>query len=160
MKLWVVAVGNKMPSWIDTGFREYAKRIPSELGLNLIEIKPEKRGRTKLSAKTKTQLLANEEKRILAVIPQRCLKVLLDEHGKTYATLPFSQQLAQWIKDGRDIAFIIGGADGVARELKQSADMLLALSAMTFPHGLARILLVEQLYRALSYSNGHPYHRE
>ena len=156
MKLLVVAVGVRMPRWVDEAFAEYAKRMPRSLPLDLFEIRPEPRS----SGKPVAKLLDAERERIDRVLPRGCLRVALDERGREFTT----QQLARWLdarrQDGRDIAFMIGGADGLAPELKSAAELLLRLSAMTLPHGLARVLLAEQLYRALSIIGGHPYHRE
>jgi 23S rRNA (pseudouridine1915-N3)-methyltransferase len=156
MKLLVVAVGLRMPRWVDDAFAEYAKRTPRGLPLELIEIRPEPRA----SGKPVAKLLAAERERVERALPRGCLRVALDERGREFTT----QQLARWLEaqrqDGRDLAFLVGGPDGLAPELKGGAELLLRLSAMTLPHGLARVLLAEQLYRALSIIGGHPYHRE
>ena len=156
MKLLVVAVGHKMPDWIATGFNEYVKRMPREARIELIEIKPEPR----TTGKNVTQIMAAEAQRILGAAPHDALRVVLDERGKQFATKQMAQQMQDWMGGGRDIAFIIGGADGLHETVKGSAQLMLALSAMTLPHGLARVLLVEQLYRAYSLLHNHPYHRE
>ena len=104
--------------------------------------------------------LAAEADRIRAALPARTYKVVLDERGTALATADIARRIARWKQDGVDVAFVIGGADGTARELKQDADLLLSLSPLTLPHGLCRILLAEQLYRAVSLLAGHPYHRE
>jgi 23S rRNA (pseudouridine1915-N3)-methyltransferase len=156
MKLRIIAVGDKMPAWVDAGFAEYAKRLPPEARIELVEIKPEKRG----AGKNTKQILLAEKNRILSALPRNCQCVVLDESGKTVRTTQLAQNLARWMQAGCDVAFIIGGADGLDDEVKAAADMLLSLSALTLPHGLARVVLVEQLYRALSLLNHHPYHRE
>lgn len=155
MKLWIVAVGDKMPAWVGAGFSEYAKRMPPEARVQLIEIKPEKRG----AGKSVQQVLEAEKGRILAALPRNGRRVALDEKGKTLSTVQLAQSLARWMQAGRDVGFVIGGADGLDNEIKASADMWLSLSAMTLPHALARVVLAEQLYRAVSLLHNHPYHR-
>lgn len=155
MKFLVCAVGHKMPQWIATGFQEYAKRMPREAGIGLREIKSERRS----AGKTVEQLLAAEGERIRAVLPSKCRLVALDERGKQWTTGKLADSIDRWIKEGGDIVFLIGGADGLDPVIKNAADEVLALSALTLPHGLARVLLAEQLYRAISLIKGHPYHR-
>jgi 23S rRNA (pseudouridine1915-N3)-methyltransferase len=154
MKLIICAVGHKMPGWITAGFREYAKRMPHEAAIELVEIKPEKRTGLKVE-----QLLDAEAERILAALPHRCRVIAMDERGAQWSTAKLAQSVSTWMKEGGDTVFIIGGADGLAAGIRNSADEVLALSALTLPHALARILLVEQLYRAVSFIKGHPYHR-
>ncbi len=155
MKLWVLAVGHKMPHWIQLGFAEYAKRMPPELALELREIKPEPR-----SSKHNTASLLNAEKqRIEAALPKNARLVVLDEHGQDWTTQQLAQALPSWREDGRDIAFVIGGADGLDSALQQQADVLLRVSSFTLPHAMVRVLLAEQLYRAWSITQQHPYHR-
>lgn len=156
MKLLILAVGNKMPSWIAEGFNEYAKRMPREAKIELVEIKPEPR----TSGKTATQIMEAEAQRIKAVLPAAALCIALDERGATPTTKQLAQQMQDWMRQGRDVAFIIGGADGLHESIKQAAQELLALSAFTLPHGMVRVLLAEQLYRAHSLMHNHPYHRE
>ena len=156
MKLYVIAVGNKMPDWITSGFNEYTKRMPREARIELIELKPESR----TSGKTTAQIMEAEAQRILAALPQNTLRIALDEHGATPTTKQLAQQMQQWLGDGRDVAFIIGGADGLHESVKKAAPQLMALSALTLPHGMVRVLLAEQLYRAHSLLHNHPYHRE
>lgn len=156
MKLWLVTVGHKMPDWITTGFNEYAKRMPREARIELAEIKPEPR----TTGKNVAQIMEAEAQRILAALPQDALRIALDERGTHLTTRQMAQQMQDWLRGGRDVAFIIGGADGLHESVKGSAQQLLALSAMTLPHGLVRILLAEQLYRAHSLLHNHPYHRE
>lgn len=154
MKLYILAVGNKMPDWVVAGFMEYAQRMPREIPIHLIEIKPEKRG-----SKQTEQLLFNESERIQAVLPSACYIAAMDEQGKQFTTAKLAESLVDWMRNGRDVAFIIGGADGLHRDIKSMANEMLALSRLTLPHGLARVLLAEQLYRALSIIRQHPYHR-
>ncbi|MBA2350862.1 MAG: 23S rRNA (pseudouridine(1915)-N(3))-methyltransferase RlmH [Burkholderiales bacterium] len=158
MKLRIIAVGNRMPAWVDAGFAEYAKRMPRSAALELSEIKPEKRGRN-AGNKTAARLLAAERGRIEAVLGTDCYTVALDERGEQLTTAQLAQNVSRWMGSGRDAAFLIGGADGLDAGLKRSAAMLMALSTMTLPHGLARVVLAEQLYRAVSMLGNHPYHR-
>lgn len=161
MKLSVVAVGHRMPGWIDSGFNEYAKRMPREMPLSLIELKPEPR-HDEPSAATVAQIVEKEAQRIEAALHKSAkdtIKVVLDETGKTVTTVQLSQRITGWRDGGRDVAFVIGGADGTAPRLKSGADWLWSLSPLTLPHGLVRVILAEQLYRAVSILNNHPYHR-
>lgn len=158
MKFRIVAVGHKMPAWINAGFTEYVQRMPREARVELIEVKPA--ARTGGSEKSIQQWLAVEADRIRAALPARAYKVVLDERGRTLATADIARRIQRWKQDGVDVVFVIGGADGTARELQQEADMLLSLSPLTLPHGLCRVMLAEQLYRAVSLLAGHPYHRE
>lgn len=159
MKLLVVAVGTRLPDWMDAGFAEYAKRMPRELPLELVEIKPEPR----TTGKPVDAMMAAEAKRIEAALPARCRRIALDERGDAPDTRALAQRLDQWL-DGHDgygdVAFLIGGPDGLDPALKQGAHERLRLSSLTLPHGLARVVLAEALYRAHSLRSGHPYHRD
>jgi 23S rRNA (pseudouridine1915-N3)-methyltransferase len=156
MKLFILAVGNKMPEWITSGFNEYAKRMPREATIALIEIKPEPR----TTGKTVAQIMEAEAQRIESALPKDITRVVLDERGAHLSTKQMSQKMHDWLGGGRDVAFIIGGADGLHESVRNGAQQLLALSAMTLPHGMVRVLLAEQLYRAYSLLHNHPYHRE
>ena len=156
MKLFIVAVGHKMPGWITAGFNEYAKRMPREAKIELLEIKPEPRS----TGKTTAQIMAAEAQRVLAALPQNCRRIALDERGAQPTTRQLAAQMQDWMREGRDVAFIIGGADGLHDAVKQATQQLLALSALTLPHAFVRVLLAEQLYRAHSLMHNHPYHRE
>lgn len=155
MRFFVLAVGNKMPDWICAGYHEYAKRMPREITISLIEIKPEKRS----SGKSIEQLLAVECQRIRAALPAQCRIIVLDEHGQQWTTVQLAGMITTWANSGTDVAFVIGGADGLHDDIKQAAHTVAALSKLTLPHGLARVLLAEQLYRAVSIIKNHPYHR-
>ncbi len=156
MKLYILAVGNKMPTWVDVGFKEYSKRMPAELSIQLINIKPEKRS----AGKNTEQILIAESVRIRAALPSGCQVVVLDEKGKLWSTLNLAERMTSWMNDGGNTVFIIGGSDGLHGDIKKLAKYSLALSTMTLPHGLVRVVLVEQLYRANSIIKRHPYHRE
>jgi len=156
MKFIILAVGNKMPEWVEAGFVEYKKRMSHEITIELLKIKPEKRNKSKKI----DQLLCAEAARILAALPPRCRTVVMDERGRQWTTAKLADSISGWMRNGGDTAFIIGGADGLDSGIKNSADEVLALSALTLPHGLVRILLAEQLYRAVSLIKRHPYHRK
>jgi 23S rRNA (pseudouridine1915-N3)-methyltransferase len=155
MKLRIVALGHRMPAWVDAAFDDYARRLPREFALELLELKPEPREATKAVAK----VLAAEAVRIAAAT-KGCLIVALDERGEAWTTPQLAEKLRRWRDDASPVAFVIGSADGLAGAVKREADVLMALSALTLPHGLARIVLAEQIYRAASLLRGHPYHRE
>lgn len=144
-----------MPAWITAGFDEYAKRMPAECRIVLKEIKPVDRS----SSKTAETVMALERSRIEAVFPKGGRVIALDEHGRDLTTIQLSQHLTQWQQQGGDVTFVIGGADGLDAALKKSADMLIRVSSLTLPHGMVRVLLAEQLYRAWSITQNHPYHR-
>ncbi|HZW86619.1 MAG TPA: 23S rRNA (pseudouridine(1915)-N(3))-methyltransferase RlmH [Gallionella sp.] len=156
MKLLIISVGHKMPDWVTTGFDKYAKRMPHEARIELLEIKPEPRS----TGKSVTQIMAAEAQRILRAVPQNCLSIVLDEQGTQLTTKQLAAQMQQWMSAGCDTAFIIGGADGLHDSVKQAAQQTMALSRLTLPHAMVRVLLVEQLYRACSLMHNHPYHRE
>lgn len=159
MKFVAVAVGHRMPAWVVAGFEEYARRMPREARLTLIEIKPEVRGGN-ASAAAVARILQSEHRRIAAALPAHCYKVVLDERGRSFSTRQLASRMERWRESGNDVAFVIGGADGTAAALREKADLVWSLSPLTLPHGLARVLLAEQLYRAASILSGHPYHRE
>ncbi|WP_028311028.1 23S rRNA (pseudouridine(1915)-N(3))-methyltransferase RlmH [Derxia gummosa] len=155
MQLVIAAVGQRMPGWVDQGFDEYAKRMPPEMRIVLKEVKPEQRG----ASKTAATVMGIEAERIRAAIPRGALLVCLDERGRDLTSVALSEQLEGWRREGRDAVFVIGGADGLDPALKAEAGMLIRLSSLTLPHGMVRVLLAEQLYRAWSILNNHPYHR-
>jgi 23S rRNA (pseudouridine1915-N3)-methyltransferase len=157
VKLLVIAVGQRMPAWVDAGFEEYARRMPREANLKLLEVKPEPRSARQGDVE---RLLAAEGKRIAAAVPGNAYRVALDEHGRTCSTRELAERMAAWQMEGRDVAFVIGGPDGLLGSLKRDADLLWSLTPLTLPHGLARVIVAEQLYRAYSILQNHPYHRE
>lgn len=156
MKLWLVAVGQRQPTWAETAYQEFAKRFPPELRLELKACKTEPRGR----GRSAPQLMDAEAARLEAALPRGVRRVVLDERGEPATTLQLAARLRLWMADGRDVALIVGGPDGLAPSLKASADETLRLSDLTLPHALARVLLAEALYRAWSVVANHPYHRE
>ena len=155
MRLCILAVGHKLPEWVAKGCAEYIKRMPRELALSVSEIKPEPRG-----SKNSEQLLAAEKGRLQAALQGFSRIVVLDERGADLSTLKLAQRLEDWMREGGDTAFIIGGADGIDESLKQQAHDSIRLSSLTLPHAMARLILCEQLYRAVSVVKNHPYHRE
>lgn len=155
MKLIVIAVGNRMPDWVSTAWKDYAKRMPADCAIELREIKPEPR----TSGKTPAQMMAAEAKRIETAISPDSTVIALDEHGRDLSTMALSKQLEGWRSDNRDVAFLIGGPDGLDAVLKQRCAGLIRLSSLTLPHPMVRIVLAEQLYRAWAILSNHPYHR-
>ncbi len=139
MKLNIISVGHKMPDWVESACAEYLKRMPRELETRIIEIKPDKRA----SGKNSEVVQEAEAKRILEV-----------------ATLQLAEKLKSWQEMGRDVSLVVGGADGLHAQLKAQAQWLFSLSKLTIPHGMVRVMLAEQLYRAYTVLSGHPYHRE
>ena len=155
VKLLVVAVGLRMPAWADAAWDEYAKRFPPEFRVELKAVKTETRG-----SKTLSNLLLAERDRIRAAIPPGSRVVVLDERGTALSTIALAQRLEQWQLGGTDVSLVIGGPDGLDADFKQAAHERIRLSDLTLPHAMARVLLVEQLYRAWSIHTHHPYHRE
>ncbi|MCL2161274.1 MAG: 23S rRNA (pseudouridine(1915)-N(3))-methyltransferase RlmH [Betaproteobacteria bacterium] len=155
MKLLIIAVGHRMPAWVQAGFEDYSRRMPHELQIELIEVKAETRNK----GKTRQTMLDAEAARIEAALPVRCRRVILDEHGTDLTSMALAHRLGEWRRDGEDVAFIIGGPDGLAPAFKDSAHESFRLSNLTLPHALVRPLLAEALYRAWSITHNHPYHR-
>lgn len=144
-----------MPSWVETACAEYTKRMPREATVEIVDIKPEKRA----AGNSTENIQLIEAKRILEAIGKDYC-VALDEHGQEVTTLQLADKFKTWQSSSRDLALIIGGADGLHASVKQKADWLWALSKLTLPHAMVRVLLAEQLYRAHSVITNHPYHRE
>ena len=155
MKLRIVALGHRMPAWVAAGYDDYAKRMPRDYALELVELKPAARD----DGKSAAQALATDAPRIRAACAG-CTVVALDERGGAWTTRQLAQRLSGWRDSAQDVAFVIGSADGLDEAVKRDAAALFALSALTLPHGLARVILAEQLYRAVSVLSGHPYHRD
>lgn len=145
-----------MPKWVEAGFDEFARRMPRELPLQLTEVKAEPR----TTGKTVSAMQSAEAARIEAALAPRCRRVVLDEHGQDLSTAELAQRLERWQAGGDDVAFIVGGPDGLSEQIKRSADETVRLSTLTLPHALVRPLLAEALYRAWSVLRNHPYHRE
>lgn len=155
MRIRLLTVSHKQPGWVLDGCAEYEKRLPREWGFQLLEIKPEPR----TSGASTDKVQAAEAKRLAAAVPKGAWVVALDERGKAHSTRALADRVAAWQQQGRDVALLVGGADGLQPALRDAADERLSLSALTLPHGLVRVLLVEQLYRAASLLQGHPYHK-
>lgn len=148
-------MGHKMPAWIQAGVDEYIKRMPSEARIEVVELKPEDRANRAIP-----KVLDLEAARINAVVPKSAEVVVLDERGTMIKTSELAAQLKSWMADGVSPCFLIGSADGLAPSLKGAAKKTIALSGCTLPHAMVRLMLVEQLYRAWSLTQNHPYHRE
>jgi 23S rRNA (pseudouridine1915-N3)-methyltransferase len=155
MKLNLLAVGNKMPGWVNDGYQEYAKRLPKDCQLNLQEINPAKRGKSGSAG----QWVEEEGERILTAIPRNHHVVSLDVQGKPWSTEQLAQHMQNWLADGRDVSLLVGGPDGLSQSCSQRADQKWSLSALTLPHPIVRIVLAEQLYRGWTVLQNHPYHR-
>ena len=155
MKLRLVAPGHRMPAWVTAGVDDYVRRLPREFAFELVELKPEPRDRGRPVA----QLLAGEALRIAAAC-KGARVVALDERGEAWTTRTLAERLGRWRDDGETVAFVIGSADGLDDGVRRRAAAVVSLSGMTLPHGLVRVLLAEQIYRAASLLAGHPYHRD
>jgi 23S rRNA (pseudouridine1915-N3)-methyltransferase len=155
MHIRLIAVGDRQPSWVDTAFENYSQRLPQQwqFRLDLIATAP----RTKNSA-AETAKLAEGQKVLAKIKAPECV-VVLDERGKEFSSQELAARLDDWQSDGRDLTFVIGGPDGVSEACMDRADLRWSLSKLTLPHGLARVIFAEQLYRAWSLTTGHPYHR-
>lgn len=155
MRIRLIAVGRRAQPWVEAGCEEYAKRLPREWNFELIAL----RAAARTEGKPAAAAMRTEARAIAGAVTAGSRRVMLDERGQQVTTAQLAERLTRWQRDGRDVTLIIGGADGLDPELRDTADETLALSHLTLPHGLARLLLVEQLYRAASVLQGHPYHR-
>ena len=155
MHIHLIAVGQKMPAWVTQACDDYRKRLPRELSINTVEVALIKRGKHPDIGR----VVRDESRKVLDAVPAGCRLIVLDVRGKQITTEGLAASLDGWMQQGRDVAIVIGGPDGVSEELLQQADQALSLSGMTFPHPLVRIIVIEQLYRAWSILNNHPYHR-
>lgn len=156
MRLVIAAIGQRQPAWAEAAYDDFAKRFPPELRLELKALKAEPR----TTGKPPAALMAAEAQRIEAAVPKGARRVVLDERGTRLTTAALADRLRFWLGDGRDVVFMIGGPDGLAPDLKATADETMRLSELTLPHAFVRILLAEGLYRAWSLTVNHPYHRE
>lgn len=154
MKIRLLAIGQKMPSWVEAGYQEYAARMPPECRLELVELPLASRGKSKPLERT----IREEGEKLLAALSGEML-IALDVRGRPWNTEQLAEQLAGWMQGGRDVALVIGGPDGLSEEVLARAERRWSLSPLTLPHPLVRIVLAEQLYRAMSILKGHPYHR-
>lgn len=156
MRLVIAAIGQRQPAWAEAAYDDFAKRFPPELRLELKALKAEPR----TLGKPPAALMAAEAQRIEAALPKGARRVVLDERGTRLTTVALAERLRFWLQDGRDVAFLIGGPDGLDAALKATADETMRLSELTLPHAFVRLLLAEGLYRAWSLTVNHPYHRE
>ncbi len=156
MKIFLIAVGTKMPSFVDMGFKEYAKRFPKDVQLELIEIPAQKRGKNA----DINRITHAEGEQMIAAIPKGAMVVTMDIPGKMYNTPQLAEELSQWKMSGRDVALLVGGPEGLSDECKKLAEKSWSLSPLTLPHPIVRIVIAEALYRAWSITANHPYHRE
>lgn len=156
MRIHLIAVGTRMPNWVQEGYHEYAKRMTGECRLNLIEVEAGKRGKNADIAR----ILQEEAARMLTAIPSDSCIIALDVQGQAWSTPQLARQLQKWQFGGQDICLLVGGPEGLASECLAKAQQKWSLSALTYPHPLVRVIVAEQLYRAWSLLRGHPYHRE
>jgi len=155
MDIHLISVGNRMPGWIQEGYQEYARRISGELSLNLVEIAPGNRGKNADIGRT----LRDEGERMLKAIPKGCRVIALEIDGPAWSTQQLARKMAGWLEAGGDLALLVGGPEGLAESCRQRADGRWSLSPLTLPHPLVRVVISEQIYRALSLLRNHPYHR-
>ncbi len=155
MRIWLLAIGARRSRWEREGFAEYARRLPRSCALELRELGAERRVRSLPVGRG----LEREGQRLLGAVPRGARLIALDRRGEQWSSAELAGQLAGWQRAGRDVALLVGGADGLAEAVRARAERLWALSALTLPHGLVRILVAEQIYRAWSQLSGHPYHR-
>ena len=156
MEIKLIAVGTRMPDWVETAFEEYRKRLPREINLRLIELTMPKRQKNTSTE----QLIAKESALILNHVSSKDYVIVLDEHGKNWSSKTLAIELKNWLQHGKDICLLVGGPDGLSDDCKQRANAMWSLSALTLPHPIVRVMIPEQIYRAWSIINNHPYHRE
>ena len=155
MNIHLIAVGDKMPRWIDEGYQEYAQRLPRECRLELIQINARHRGKNADSVR----ITRDEGRQMLDAIPKSSHVIALEVTGRPWSTEQLSRQLENWLASGQDVSLLVGGPDGLAPECRARAGQLWSLSPLTLPHPLVRVVVAEQLYRAWSMLHNHPYHR-
>lgn len=155
MHFRVAAIGQRMPAWVNSGWQEYARRFPRSCRLDLLELPAEKRGRNPDLERLKQR----EGERLLAAVPSGAVSVALDMGGQAWTTEQLAERLRDWMGGGRDVVFLVGGADGLSRACLEAAETRWSLGPLTLPHPLVRVLLAEQLYRAWTLTQNHPYHR-
>jgi 23S rRNA (pseudouridine1915-N3)-methyltransferase len=156
MKIQLIAVGTKMPDWVEKGYQEYARRFPKEMQLELLEINAGKRGK---NADIK-RILKKEGELTLAAIPKGNKIVTLEVTGQAWTTEKLADEMTQWQRDARNISLLIGGPEGLDPECILKSEQSWSLSALTLPHPIVRIIVAESLYRAYTLTINHPYHRD
>lgn len=156
MRILLIAVGSKMPAWITQGYEEYARRMPAECSLQLIEIPAGKRGK----GADLSRIMQHEGEQTLAAVPKSAKVIAMDVKGRAWSTEELAKQMETWRQDGRDVALLVGGPEGLAPQCLDQAEQRWSLSNMTLPHPLVRIVIAEQLFRAWSVLSNHPYHRQ
>ncbi|NBC46420.1 MAG: 23S rRNA (pseudouridine(1915)-N(3))-methyltransferase RlmH [Gammaproteobacteria bacterium] len=163
MRIQILSVGRRMPTWVDAGFSDYAKRLPPSCALTLVEIEPAVRGKRgqggQPSKAQRERILEIEGQRLLKTTPATDLTIALDVRGRSWSTEALASELEDWLASGRDVSLLVGGAEGLDERCLARAERRWSLSELTFPHGLVRVVLAEQLYRAWTILQGHPYHR-
>ncbi len=170
MKIVLAAVGTRMPGWVDAAFADYAKRLPAACRLELREVPAARRGagkgragsaasRRAAAAAPEPETVRREGEGLLRAAPAGARLVALDGRGAAWSSAELAERLAQWLAGGRDVALLAGGPDGLARACLERADLSWSLSPLTFPHALVRVIVAEQLWRAWSILERHPYHR-
>jgi len=155
MKIHLLAIGTRMPEWVEKGYAEYAGRLPRECALNLVEIPAGQRGQNPDIARN----VRAEGERLLAAAPSGSRRIALDERGQEWSTMELAERLSGWLREGRDVSLLVGGPDGLDATCRDRAERLWSLSRLTLPHPLVRVVVAEQLYRAWSLLHNHPYHR-
>lgn len=155
MQIHLIAIGDKMPRWVQDGYNEYAKRLPAECALHLTEVPAGRRGKNADIAR----IVRDETERLLAAVPKGAIVVALEVGGRSWTTEQLAGQLDGWLNDGRDLALLVGGPEGLGDAARAVAGQQWSLSPLTLPHPLVRVILAEQLYRAWSILRNHPYHR-
>jgi 23S rRNA (pseudouridine1915-N3)-methyltransferase len=155
MEIHLISVGNRMPRWVREGYEEYAKRLPRECALKLVEIAPGHRGK----GADLTRTVRDEGERMLKALPRDCLVLALEVKGREWGTEQLAGKLGDWLGAGRDVALLVGGPEGLADSCRRRADLLWSLSPLTLPHPLVRVVVAEQIYRAWTVLKNHPYHR-
>ena len=155
LTIQLIAIGEKMPSWVEQGYQEYAKRIHGRCSLNLVEVAAERRGKNF----AEEQVAEREAKRMQRMIAPRSCVIALDRGGKTYSTEDIAQRMEAWMRDGSRVSLLVGGAEGLAQGLLREAHEVWSLSALTFAHPLTRVVVAEQIYRCYSLLENLPYHR-
>ncbi|MGI9291088.1 MAG: 23S rRNA (pseudouridine(1915)-N(3))-methyltransferase RlmH [Gammaproteobacteria bacterium] len=156
MRITVLAIGTRMPAWVDEGVQDYLKRLPKHIDMSFKALPAAQR-----SSRISTDKLKEKEgEQILKALPEKAYTIALDEHGKQHTSSGWGKQLENWLAERSEVCFLIGGADGLADICRSRADEIWSLSDMTLPHALVRVVLAEQVYRAWTLTQGHPYHRD